>query len=74
MARRKITTAEKLARAQEEMYKAKARYEAKQNEVKVLLEEQAKEDLDEIIAAYKKSKRTKEDLLKYLACEDEVGD
>ena len=74
MARRKIATAEKLARAQEEMYKAKARYEAKQNEVKVLLEEQAKEDLDEIIAAYKKSKRTKEDLLKYLACEDEVED
>ena len=36
MARRKITTTEKLAR----------------------------EDLDEIIAAYKKSKRTKEDLLK----------
>lgn len=43
MARRKITTTEKLAR----------------------------EDLDESIAAYKKSKRTKEDLLKYLACEDE---
>ena len=43
MARRKITTTEKLAR----------------------------EDLDEIIAAYKKSKRTKADLLKYLACEDE---
>lgn len=43
MARRKITTTEKLER----------------------------EDLDEIIAAYKKSKRTKEDLLKYLACEDE---
>lgn len=46
MARRKITTTEKLAR----------------------------EDLDEIIAAYKKSKRTKEDLLKYLACEDEEED
>ncbi len=46
MARRKITTTEKLAR----------------------------EDLDEIIAAYKKSKRTKEDLLKDLACEDEEED
>lgn len=48
MARRKITTDEKLARAQEEMYKAKARYEAKQDEVKALLEQKAKEDLDYI--------------------------
>lgn len=71
MARRKITIDEKIAKVQEEMYKAKARYEAKQDELKALLKEKSDGDLKEIMAAVRKSTREKEEILRFLAGEDE---
>ena len=71
MARRKITIDEKIAKVQEEMYKAKARYEAKQDELKALLKEKSDGDLKEIMAAVRKSTRGKEEILRFLAGEDE---
>ena len=71
MARRVVTIDEKIAKKQEEMYKAKVRYEKIQNELKELFEEKNRQDLDEIIEAIKKSDRLKEEILKFLAGEDE---
>ena len=74
MTRRTITIEEKIAKKQEELYKAKAKFDKIQNELKELFEEKSRQDLDDIIEAVKKSSRDKGDILKFLAGEDEEDD
>lgn len=71
MARKRMAIDEKIAVAQEAMYKAKAKYEAAQDEVKALLEKKAEMDMKEITEALKRTDRSKAEILRFLACEDD---
>ena len=70
MARRKVSLDEKIEKARETMFKYKAKYEAAQDELKVLLEKKSAEDLKEIMEAVKASPLSKDEILKLLAGED----
>jgi len=74
MARKRMTIDEKIAVAQEAMYKAKAKYEAAQDEVKALLEKKSEMDMKEITEAIKRTDRSKAEILKFLAGEGEDED
>ena len=74
MARKRMTIDEKITAAQEAMYKAKAKYEAAQDEVKALLEKKSEMDMKEITEALKRTDRSKAEILKFLAGEGEDED
>lgn len=71
MARKRMTIDEKIAIAQEAMYKAKAKYEAAQDEVKALLEKKAEMDMKEITEALKRTDRSKDEILRFLDGKDD---
>lgn len=71
MARKRMTIDEKIAVAQEAMYKAKAKYEAAQDEVKALLEKKSEMDMREMTEALKRTDRSKDEILRFLAGEED---
>ena len=70
MARRTITIDEKIERAQKEVIKAKAKYDAAVNELKELQERKKEIQSKELLEAFRESNRSYEEIISFLKSED----
>jgi cell fate (sporulation/competence/biofilm development) regulator YlbF (YheA/YmcA/DUF963 family) len=70
MARRIITIDEKIERAQKEVIKAKAKYDAAVNELKELQERKKEIQSKELLEAFRESNRSYEEIISFLKSED----
>ena len=70
MARRTITIDEKIDKAQAEVIKAKAKYDAAVNELKELQERKKEIQSKELLEAFRESNRSYEEIISFLKSED----
>jgi transposase len=68
--RKTLTLDEKIERAQENMFRAKDKYQAAQDEVKRLLEKKKEMNRKEILDAYEKTSRSHEEILRFMLGEE----
>lgn len=68
--RKRLTLDEQIEKAQEEMFRAKDKYQAAQDKVKSLLEKKKKQNQKELLDAYEKTSRSHEEILRFMLGSD----
>ena len=69
--RKRLTLDEQIEKAQEEMFRAKDKYQATQDKVKGLLEKKKKQNQKELLDAYEKTSRSHEEILRFMLGSDD---
>ena len=72
--RKRLTLDEQIEKAQEEMFRAKDKYQATQDKVKGLLEKKKKQNQKELLDAYEKTSRSHEEILRFMLGSDDEND
>ena len=71
--RRTISLDEKIEAKEEQLAKAKARYDELANELKILIDKKNKQKLDELIKAVEGSDKTIDEIIKYVKNKNSSG-
>lgn len=72
--RKRLTLDEQIEKAQEEMFRAKDKYQATQDKVKRLLEKKKKQNQKELLDAYEKTSRSHEEILRFMLGSDDENE
>lgn len=72
--RKRLTLDEQIEKAQEEMFRAKDKYQATQDKVKGLLEKKKKQNQKELLDAYEKTSRSHEEILRFMLGSDDENE
>ena len=72
--RKRLTLDEQIEKAQEEMFRAKDKYQATQDKVKGLLEKKKKQNQKELLDAYEKTGRSHEEILRFMLGSDDENE